>query len=309
MRISIFFPEAESWIVEKLQTALDECYKDPSNLDSKVQKHQAFEAELTAHRGVIDAVQRNGEELISSGHFAASEVESRIESLYIQWEELLEASDKKARKLEEARDHKKFNQEVDIADSCIADKVKESSVRPSLPPSLPPFFPPFFLPSLSPSLCPSVRASVPPSAHPSLSPRVLPYLPLYACPTLPHSIPPSARPSLRPLVSPSLTPSLRPRVPPSLRKRVLPSLASSACHSALTPPLLPRSIRASLPSSLRPHVPPSLSPTNLPFIDLFIHLSTHSYVHFSHLPISHSSILALAIQFPTKILPILLLSR
>lgn len=102
---------------------MDECYKDPSNLESKLQKHQAFEAELTAHRGVIDAVQGNGEGLISSGHFAASEVEFRIESLYIQWEELLQASETKAKKLEEARDHKKFNQEADIADSCISDKV------------------------------------------------------------------------------------------------------------------------------------------------------------------------------------------
>jgi len=68
-------------------------------------------------------VQRNGEELISSGHFSANEVEARIESLYIQWEELLEASGTKARKLEEARDHQKFNNEVDIADSSISDKV------------------------------------------------------------------------------------------------------------------------------------------------------------------------------------------
>lgn len=68
-------------------------------------------------------MQRNGEELISSGHFSANEVEARIESLYIHWEELLEASGTKGRKLEEARDHQKFNNEVDIADSSISDKV------------------------------------------------------------------------------------------------------------------------------------------------------------------------------------------
>ena len=109
--------------MEKLQAAQDESYKDPTNLESKLQKHQAFEAELTAHEDVIDAVQRSGEELISSGHFSADEIESRVESLYIHWEELLEASGTKGRKLEEARDHQKFNMEVDIADSCISDKV------------------------------------------------------------------------------------------------------------------------------------------------------------------------------------------
>ncbi|XP_068689103.1 spectrin beta chain-like isoform X1 [Montipora foliosa] len=114
--------EAESWITEKLQTASDESYKDPANLESKLQKHQAFEAELTAHEEAIDAVRETGEELIASEHFAAEEVDCRIEALYLHWEELLEASANKGKRLEEARDHQKFNQEVDIADSCISEK-------------------------------------------------------------------------------------------------------------------------------------------------------------------------------------------
>ena len=73
-------------------------------------------------------MRETGEELITSGHFAAEEVERRIEALYLHWEELLEASANKGRRLEEARDHQKFNQEVDIADSCISEKV-----RPFLP--------------------------------------------------------------------------------------------------------------------------------------------------------------------------------
>lgn len=35
--------ELESWILEKLQAASDESYKDPTNLQAKIQKHQAFE--------------------------------------------------------------------------------------------------------------------------------------------------------------------------------------------------------------------------------------------------------------------------
>ena len=123
-------PQAESWITEKLQTASDESYKDPANLESKLQKHQAFEAELTAHEEAIDAVRETGEELITSGHFAAEEVERRIEALYLHWEELLEASANKGKRLEEARDHQKFNQEVDIADSCISEKVR-GIIKPS----------------------------------------------------------------------------------------------------------------------------------------------------------------------------------
>ncbi|KAJ7373044.1 hypothetical protein OS493_014188 [Desmophyllum pertusum] len=114
--------ESESWITEKLQTASDDSYKDPANLESKLQKNKAFEAELTAHEEAIDDVRETGEELITSGHFAADEVERRIEALYLHWEELLEASANKGKRLEETRDHQKFNQEVDIADSCISEK-------------------------------------------------------------------------------------------------------------------------------------------------------------------------------------------
>lgn len=72
-------------------------------------------------------MRETGEELITSRHFAADEVERRIEALYLHWEELLEASANKGKRLEEARDHQKFNQEVDIADSCISEKVPVSA--------------------------------------------------------------------------------------------------------------------------------------------------------------------------------------
>lgn len=57
-------------------------------------------------------------------------MERRIEALYLHWEELLEASANKGKRLEEARDHQKFNQEVDIADSCISEKVR-AIIKPS----------------------------------------------------------------------------------------------------------------------------------------------------------------------------------
>lgn len=42
--------EAEAWMLEKMQVACDESYKDPTNLPGKLQKHQAFEAEVVANR-------------------------------------------------------------------------------------------------------------------------------------------------------------------------------------------------------------------------------------------------------------------
>ena len=54
-------PQVEGWISEKLQTASDESYRDPTNLQSKLQKHQAFEAELSANKGRVDSVEQVGQ--------------------------------------------------------------------------------------------------------------------------------------------------------------------------------------------------------------------------------------------------------
>lgn len=63
--------ELESWINEKLQTASDESYKDPTNLQAKIQKHQAFEAEVLAHSNAIVELDQNGFEMISQNHYAS----------------------------------------------------------------------------------------------------------------------------------------------------------------------------------------------------------------------------------------------
>ena len=42
--------ECGAWIVEKQQIATDESYKDPTNLQGKLQRHQAFEAEVAANK-------------------------------------------------------------------------------------------------------------------------------------------------------------------------------------------------------------------------------------------------------------------
>lgn len=69
--------------------------QDPSNLQGKVQKHQAFEAELSANQSRIDALQKSGQELVDRKHYAASEVASRMDEVSSQWKKLLEATELK----------------------------------------------------------------------------------------------------------------------------------------------------------------------------------------------------------------------
>uniref|UniRef100_A0A668AXR0 Spectrin alpha chain, non-erythrocytic 1 n=1 Tax=Myripristis murdjan TaxID=586833 RepID=A0A668AXR0_9TELE len=105
--------ELKSWINEKMKTATDEAYKDPSNLQGKVQKHQAFEAELSANQSRIDALQKSGQELLDGKHYASAEVAGRMEEVSSQWKKLLEATELKGIKLREANQQQQFNRNVE----------------------------------------------------------------------------------------------------------------------------------------------------------------------------------------------------
>ena len=48
--------QAETWINEKRQIANDESFRDPTNLENKLQKHQEFEAEVNANEQRIQNI-------------------------------------------------------------------------------------------------------------------------------------------------------------------------------------------------------------------------------------------------------------
>ncbi|XP_049884519.1 spectrin alpha chain isoform X2 [Pectinophora gossypiella] len=94
--------ELESWIQEKLQAASDESYKDPTNLQAKIQKHQAFEAEVAAHSNAIVVLDNTGTEMITGGHFASETIRKRLDELHRLWELLLSRLAEKGMKLQQA---------------------------------------------------------------------------------------------------------------------------------------------------------------------------------------------------------------
>lgn len=72
--------EMENWIAEKLQLATEESYKDPANIQSKHQKHQAFEAELAANADRIQSVLAMGQNLIDKHQCAGSEEAVQVQN-------------------------------------------------------------------------------------------------------------------------------------------------------------------------------------------------------------------------------------
>nr|CAD7394337.1 unnamed protein product [Timema cristinae] len=94
--------EVEGWIHQKQQVASDENYRDPTNLQSKIQKHAAFESELSANRGRVAAVTNEGEKLIGAGHFAGMEIQTRLDELDAAWRQLQDTSQLKRDRLNDA---------------------------------------------------------------------------------------------------------------------------------------------------------------------------------------------------------------
>ncbi|KAL5013103.1 hypothetical protein ScPMuIL_011654 [Solemya velum] len=114
--------ELESWIYEKLQTASDESYKDPTNLQAKIQKHQAFEAEVAAHANAIVVLDNTGTEMIEQGHFASQIIRERLDELHRLWELLLSKLSDKGKKLQQALRLVQFMRECNEVMFWITDK-------------------------------------------------------------------------------------------------------------------------------------------------------------------------------------------
>ena len=90
------------WINEKLQIALDESYRDPTNLQAKLHKHQAFEAEVMANRNRVDSVISEGQGLIDEDHYSKDDIKKRMEEIELSWEALIAASAEKRDRLTDA---------------------------------------------------------------------------------------------------------------------------------------------------------------------------------------------------------------
>lgn len=114
--------ELQSWIMEKLQTASDESYKDPTNLQAKIQKHQAFEAEVAAHSNTMITLTSTGEEMINQGHFASEVIRFRLEELHKLWQSLLAKLAEKGVKLQQALKLLQFQRQCDDIMFWINDK-------------------------------------------------------------------------------------------------------------------------------------------------------------------------------------------
>ncbi|KAH0620637.1 hypothetical protein JD844_021300 [Phrynosoma platyrhinos] len=117
--------EVAAWMAEKNSIALDESWRDPSNLQAKLQKHQTFQAEIVANRNHLHNIKAEGGKMLQDGHYASDAIQSRLQEIDELWNELLENCDEKRRKMLDAYKALHFLRIVDDVDKWLEDLESE----------------------------------------------------------------------------------------------------------------------------------------------------------------------------------------
>ncbi|XP_065183632.1 spectrin beta chain, non-erythrocytic 1-like [Sycon ciliatum] len=105
--------EVGDWIAEKVQIAQDENFRQPENLPSKVTRHEAFEAELSANKDRLDNVHKTGNAVSASQPAAKDDVAARLSGIDDKWQALSNETANKGRRLKEAVQGQLFRRGVD----------------------------------------------------------------------------------------------------------------------------------------------------------------------------------------------------
>ncbi|NXQ26015.1 SPTN5 protein, partial [Alaudala cheleensis] len=111
--------EVAAWINEKNSIAQDDSWKDPSNLQTKLQKHQTFQAEIMANRNRLDSIKSEGEKMLHEKHYAPEAILSRLQEMEELWEELLASCQDKWTKLQDAYKGLHFQRNVEDTEKWL----------------------------------------------------------------------------------------------------------------------------------------------------------------------------------------------
>jgi spectrin beta len=128
--------ELEVWIAEKMQTACDESYRDPTNLVSKQKRHEAFEAELDANRQQLDDLLETGNSLAAAQPESSEEIKGRLDDLQSQWEELRGKAAERGLRLRQGNSQEQFSRAVEDLVSWL-DKTESSLLNDDLGKDIP----------------------------------------------------------------------------------------------------------------------------------------------------------------------------
>ncbi|XP_036927334.1 spectrin beta chain, non-erythrocytic 5 isoform X2 [Acanthopagrus latus] len=113
------------WLNERNAVALDESWREPTNLQAKVLKHQSFESEILANRYRVDAATKEGEKLLSDSPSVEVKVRPRLRELTDSWDALIHNCKEKKTRLQEAYQALQFQRSLDDMEQCVASVESE----------------------------------------------------------------------------------------------------------------------------------------------------------------------------------------
>ncbi|XP_047467733.1 spectrin beta chain, non-erythrocytic 5 [Mugil cephalus] len=115
------------WLNERNAVALDESWREPTNLQAKLLKHQSFEAEILANRYRVDTLTKEGQKLLSESRSAETKVRPRLKELSEGWDALIQNCKEKKTRLQEAYKALQFHRSLDDMEQCVASVERELS--------------------------------------------------------------------------------------------------------------------------------------------------------------------------------------
>ncbi|XP_022091369.1 spectrin beta chain, non-erythrocytic 1-like [Acanthaster planci] len=119
-----FLQEADElgiFLVEKTVVAQEETYDEARSLHGKWQKHQAFEAELSANKDRLEKLKEHGDRLVKEKPEVEEVVTKRLADLDHSWKDLDEMTDVKGKKLFQANSQHLFNESCNDFDNWLTD--------------------------------------------------------------------------------------------------------------------------------------------------------------------------------------------
>ncbi|XP_028831275.1 spectrin beta chain, non-erythrocytic 5 isoform X2 [Denticeps clupeoides] len=112
--------EMFSWLNEKNAVALDENWREPINLQTKLLKHQGFESEILANHSSLEVLTEEGERMLNRGHPGSKKIKPRLKDLQETWTQLLDNCKSKTSHLQQAYQALQFQRSLDDVDEWLA---------------------------------------------------------------------------------------------------------------------------------------------------------------------------------------------
>ncbi|XP_029982912.1 spectrin beta chain, non-erythrocytic 5 [Sphaeramia orbicularis] len=113
------------WLNERNAVALDENWREPTNLQAKLLKHQSFEAEILANRYRVDTLSKEGEKLVSDCRSSEVKVKPRLRELTENWDSLIHSCKEKKNRLQEAYQALQFQRSLDDMEQWVGSVERE----------------------------------------------------------------------------------------------------------------------------------------------------------------------------------------